>query len=140
MGIDPINREHIFTNTLDKKLVINPGNIDLLLNPPENYEYLIGGWPNEISFMSFKQAEEMDFIHFFTQELAGFETTFLKKKMRKGGMHWISWPKGKSKLPKDLNGNDVGRIGLENSMVDVKVCSVDKDWSGLKFVFSTKDR
>ena len=81
----------------------------------------------------------MDFINFFTQELAGFETTFLKKKMRKGGMHWISWPKCTSKLAKDLNGNEVHRLGLETGLVDIKICAVDEDWSGMKFAQRKKD-
>ena len=55
-------------------------------------------------------------------------------------MLWISWPKGKSNLSKDLNENDVRQIGLENGLVDIKVCAVDEDWSGLKFMYLKKDR
>ncbi len=59
-------------------------------------------------------------------------------KLNKEGLLWISWPKGKSKLTKDLNKNDVRQIGLENGLVDVKVCAVDEDWSGLTFMFRKK--
>ena len=31
-------------------------------------------------------------------------------------------------------------IGLEGGLVDVKVCAVDSDWSGLKFMYRKKDR
>ena len=40
----------------------------------------------------------------------------------------------------DLNGNIVREIGLKNGLVDIKVCAVDKIWSGLKFVIPIKDR
>lgn len=48
-------------------------------------------------------------------------------------MIWISWPKGSSKVPTDLNENIVREIGLELGIVDVKVCAVSEIWSGLKF-------
>ena len=40
----------------------------------------------------------------------------------------------------DLNENIVREIGLENGLVDVKVCAVDEIWSGMKFVFRVRDR
>lgn len=124
-------------NPLVKKLGINPGYKLILLNVPDHYGNLIGKWPENVILLSEKGAKEVDFIHFFTQEMAELEIKFpiLKKKLRKGGGFWVSWPKGASILPKDHNGNDVRRVGLENGLVDVKVCAVDKDWSGLKFMY-----
>ena len=132
-----------YTSTpLIKKLGIKTGDNVLLINTPENYDKLIGKWPDDIIVQSLESAINMDFIHFFTQEFAELEVIFpkLKQKVKKGGMLWASWPKGSSKLPKDLNGNDVRRIGLESGLVDVKVCAVDNDWSGLKFMYRTKDK
>ena len=127
------------SNPLIKKLGIKTGDRLLLLNTPKNYDNLIGEWPDEISLVDIDEAEEVNFIHFFTQEFAEIEVTFplLNQKLIKGGSLWVSWPKGKSKLPKDLNGNDVRNIGLEHGLVDVKVCAVDEDWSGLKFMYRT---
>jgi hypothetical protein len=64
----------------------------------------------------------------------------LKKSLRPDGMLWISWPKGSSKIPTDLNENVIRSIGLKNGLVDVKVAAVDDNYSGLKFVFRLKDR
>jgi len=50
------------------------------------------------------------------------------------------WPKGKSQIEKDLNENEVRRAGLDCGLVDVKICAIDKDWSGLKFMYRRKDR
>ena len=114
----------------------------MLINQPDNYEHLIGEWSDKLSIVSLGNADNIDFIHFFTMEMAELEVTFpiLKQKLRKGGKLWISWPKGISALPKDLNGNDVRRIGLEGGLVDTKVCAVNADWSGLMFMYRKKDR
>lgn len=56
-----------------------------------------------------------------------------------GGL-WICWPKKSSPLHRGLVDGDVRTMGLEVGLVDNKVCAVDEDWSGLRFVFRTKDR
>ncbi len=55
-------------------------------------------------------------------------------------MLWVSWPKKTSALATDLTGDVVRATGLEAGLVDVKVCAVDEDWSGLKFVWRVEDR
>lgn len=44
---------------------------------------------------------------------------------------WIIHPKAHRKP--DFNQNDVRAVALAAGFVDYKVCSVDQDWSGLKF-------
>jgi hypothetical protein len=85
---------------------------------------------------------QLDFIHLFTTEKSDLKRTFpsLRKALAQNGVLWISWPKGASKVQTDVNENIVRDIGLENNLVDVKVCAVDEIWSGLKFVFRLKDR
>ena len=55
-------------------------------------------------------------------------------------MIWISWPKKISPLASELTGDLVRAAGLATGLVDVKVCAVDDDWSGLKFVRRVEDR
>jgi hypothetical protein len=62
------------------------------------------------------------------------------KHLKKDGMLWISWPKKSSKVATDLDENIIRDFGLEQGLVDVKVCAVDEIWSGLKFVVRVKDR
>lgn len=47
---------------------------------------------------------------------------------------WISWPKKSSGLHSDITEQDLRDIVLPYGWVDVKVCSIDGIWSGLKFV------
>jgi hypothetical protein len=46
---------------------------------------------------------------------------------------WVLHPKAARKP--DFNQNDVRDAGLAVGLVDYKVCSVDEDWSGLKFAW-----
>lgn len=55
-------------------------------------------------------------------------------------MIWIAWPKLSSGVKTDLTENIVRDIGLEQGVVDTKVCAIDETWSGLRFVIRLKDR
>jgi hypothetical protein len=50
------------------------------------------------------------------------------------GQLWISWPKKASKVPTDITEDTIRELALPMGWVDVKVCSVDAVWSGLKLV------
>lgn len=56
-----------------------------------------------------------------------------------GGL-WACWPKLSSPLARDLREADVRALGLSTGLVDNKVCAVDHDWSGLRFVYRLEDR
>ena len=50
------------------------------------------------------------------------------------GLIWVSWPKKASKVPADITEDVIRDIALPMHLVDVKICSVDDIWSGLKLV------
>jgi len=52
----------------------------------------------------------------------------------------MSWPKGQSNIQTDLKRDLIREYILDLGLVDVKVAAIDEDWSGLKFVYRTKDR
>ena len=83
-----------------------------------------------------------DFIQLFSNELQELksELPYLKKQLKKDGTLWVSWYKKASGKKTELTNNIVRNVALETGLVDVKVCSVDGDWSGLKLVFRLKDR
>jgi hypothetical protein len=55
-------------------------------------------------------------------------------------MIWVSWPKKSSGLATDLSDVVVRNIALALGLVDIKVCSIDEVWSGLKFVIPKDQR
>ena len=128
---------------LVKKLGIKPGYKVLLIDSPEHYFDLLGEIPEGVDFLEKAGKEEVDFIHFFCKEkdqLAGMFKK-AKKALKKDGMVWASWPKTASKKYKaDFKGDLVRSTGLKIGLVDVKVCAVDADWSGHKFMYRIKDR
>ena len=74
--------------------------------------------------------------HIFVTARADMEEklALLRKLIDRAGMIWVSWPKKASKVPTDITEDVVREIALPMHLVDVKVCSVDDIWSGLKLV------
>ena len=53
---------------------------------------------------------------------------------------WVGWPKQSSPLASDLKEGHVRAHGLSTGLVDNKVCAIDSDWSGLRFVIRKENR
>lgn len=111
------------------------------LNTPDGYLKMLRVLPKDVEVNS-RLVGKFDFIQYFAKSKKDLEKIFLKlkKHLSKDGMLWICWPKKGSETHGDLDENKVIKVGLANGLVDVKVCSIDKDWSGLKFVYRVKDR
>ncbi len=126
---------------LVQKLGIKTGMRVAFVGAPGHYRTLLGPLPDEVRVLQ-RLGQGMDFVHFFTASHAELCRRFpaLKRALASDGTLWISWPKKASDLPKDLAESDVRRAGLDGGLVDVKICAVDADWSGLKFVYRLKDR
>ena len=80
--------------------------------------------------------------HIFVTARADMEEklALLRKLIESAGMIWVSWPKKASKVPSDISEDVVREIALPMHLVDVKVCSVDDIWSGLKLVIRREHR
>ena len=78
----------------------------------------------------------------FVDELGALVAEFeaLSERIEVDGGVWVCWPKMKSPLFKALREGDVRAHGLEVGLVDNKICAVDEDWSGLRFVYRREDR
>jgi hypothetical protein len=64
----------------------------------------------------------------------------LVPRLETAGRLWVCWPKKSSGVPTDLTENVIRDYGLEQGLVDVKVCAIDATWSGLAFVRRLTDR
>jgi hypothetical protein len=84
----------------------------------------------------------LDFAMAFVKAQSELKKQFprLARRLTPAGMLWVSWPKKASGVATDLTEDKVREIGLQNGLVDVKVCAVNETWSGLKFVRRLKDR
>jgi len=128
--------------SLAKKLGIKEGFTALLINQPAHYYDLFSDWPQDVHIVKKAADGEVDFIHLFVKSIEEFEDRVVHAKplLKKDGLIWVSWPKGASKIKTDLKRDYIREFVLDMGLVDVKVCSVDEDWSGLKFVYRVKDR
>lgn len=126
-----------------KKLGIKAGYRLYLQDPIAHYYELLGPLPEGAAEVDPQADQEpVDFVHFFVKEMTHLEKMFpiLKAKLKPDAMLWISWPKKASNIHSDLTRDIIRELGLAGGLVDVKVCAIDQDWSGLKFVYRTKDR
>jgi hypothetical protein len=83
-----------------------------------------------------------DYTHLFARTLDGLRAGLARSRagMAVDGMVWASWPKKSSRLPSEIGRAEVMAEGHAAGLVDIKVCAVDEDWSGLKFVIPVADR
>jgi hypothetical protein len=128
--------------TLTKKLGIKPGMKISFLHTPGDLFGFPGDLPEDVKIDNIENEGLKDFIHgFYTRETDLVrDIHYLKKKLKKEGMIWISWPKGGSGMATDLNREKVREEVLKEGLIDVKVCSVNSTWSALKFVYRIKNR
>ena len=112
---------------LVKKLGIKPGFSVRLVNSPRGYERTLGKLPNDVKLLS-RLTHDVSFIHVFAGKCSDLDRNLLKAKnaLSKSGMLWVSWPKKSSGVVTDIDEGYVRRSGPA--------------WSGLKFVYRTKDR
>jgi hypothetical protein len=102
------------------------------LNAPKHYAQLIDG-PND--WVMVRKTDAADALHLFIADGKELKKiAALAKHMPPATMLWVSWPKKTSPLSRGLSEGDIRRAALASGLVDIKVCAVDSDWSGLKLV------
>jgi hypothetical protein len=84
----------------------------------------------------------IDAAHIFVTSRAELEARLqqLLPLVDRAGFIWVSWPKKASKVPTDISEDVIRDVALPMHLVDVKVCSVDDIWSGLKLVIRKEHR
>jgi len=127
---------------LPKKLGISPDSRVLVWNPPPPGEGRVGVAFGSLevfidSISPFVHAEDdLDVVVAFCTTVKELEEAIgLRDRIKKNGAIWISWPKKSSKLPTELTEDTLREIGLPTGLVDNKVCAINEQWSGLRFVW-----
>ena len=125
---------------LARKLGIGPGATVAIVAPPAGFvETLV--LPAGVAVRNSARGR-LDVVVFFVTrqgELARRFPAFKRALVPDGGL-WIAWPKKTSGVATDLTFEPVQSIGLANGLVDNKVAAIDDTWSGLRFVYRTRDR
>lgn len=126
---------------LCKKLGLKEGQVVKLVNAPANYNELIGAIAETLIIKN-RAITGFDFIHLFTNSQKELEQQLsaLKEQVKKDGIIWVSWYKKSAGKTTGLTEKLIRDTALKLGLVDVKVCAVDEEWSGLKLVYRLKDR
>jgi hypothetical protein len=84
----------------------------------------------------------IDAAHLFVTARGELEAKLhqLMPLLDRAGFIWVSWPKKTSKVSTDITEDVIRDVALPMHLVDVKVCSVDDIWSGLKLVIRKEYR
>lgn len=102
-----------------------------LVGAPADYQEMIG-WTEKLTITKTRA----DLIHCFVTSKASLEVLFpgLIEKVAEGGCIWISWYKKSAGIKTDVTEDIIREIVLPTGWVDVKVCAVSEQWSGLKIM------
>lgn len=117
------------------KLGFKPGFRVLVIAAPKKYETLLVG-ADGVVFDHERNGAGYDAAHQFLNDPTELPTAvpLLIPSLRPGGMIWLSWAKKTSKLHSGITEDMLRETVLPLGWVDVKVCAVNADWSGLKFL------
>lgn len=126
---------------LIKKLGIKPDQKLLVLNQPEDYFALLG---EDLSAQFIKRSDVPDFVHLFSLTKKDLEEKLneLSVAAKKNPLItiWVSWYKKSSAIKTDITEDVIRELALPMGFVDIKVCAVSEQWSGLKLVVRKTNR
>ncbi|MCA8950439.1 MAG: hypothetical protein KDE27_13115 [Planctomycetes bacterium] len=105
-----------------------------LVRAPRDFAATLGELPAGAR-TSNRLAGELAVIVLFCRALAELRADWPRavRCLADGGSLWIAWPKKTAGVLTDLDGNLVRAFGLDQGLVDTKVCAIDEVWSGLRF-------
>jgi hypothetical protein len=105
---------------LYRKLGIKAGHQVYVAHCPFHYTDLFDDFPEEVKIDFGPPASPVDFVHLFVESFSALEDDFAtcKRSIKKDGMLWISWPKGKKN--NDVNRDIIREYVLAHGLVDVK--------------------
>jgi hypothetical protein len=138
---------------LAKKLGIRGGDRVATLGAPAGFEGLLAPLPPGVRLVADPDPDPdpapgsgagggYEVVIAFVPDAAHLEPRFQRGQalMSPHGGLWIAWPKQSSPLATAFREGDVRAHGLAARLVDNKICAIDADWSGLRFVVRREDR
>jgi hypothetical protein len=118
-----------------KKLGIKDDMKVQLIHAPDSY----AEWLNhDIRPQLAGKKEVPDLVHLFVTSKKEFEkemqTLKAVYKANTSVVIWVSWYKKSAGISTDITEDTIRDYALQNGLVDIKVCAVSDQWSGLKLV------
>ncbi len=128
---------------LPKKLGLKSGQRVGLVRAPSHLDDLLSGAPSPLQLVRLGTlGARYDMVLLFAKDTATLADSLPRAadRLHVDGALWVCWPKKASPLFRDLTEDGVRAHAFPLRLVDVKVCAVDADWSGLKLMFRKEMR
>ena len=123
---------------LYQKLGIKSGYTVSLVGAPPGFRQTLGELPENVVVRDGVR-DQSNLTLWFARSRTELEERLQRMKVfSKNAGLWIIWPKQTSQLQTDLGQPVVREAGIAAGMVDFKICSIDKTWSGLRFTLKKK--
>jgi len=119
---------------LPKKLGVKAGAVLAVQRPPHDWAETLGELPQGATQKRGLRGER-DVVVLFCRALSELRADWPAAEacLAEGGGLWVAWPKKSSGQTTDLSDAVVRAFGLDQGLVDNKVCAIDATWSGLRF-------
>lgn len=126
---------------LAKKLGIKDGHVVAALDAPPRLPELLAPLPDDVVMRSSARGTpDVSLVFCANRRALDRRREQLWRLAFPDRSVWICWPKKSSPLFIDLTEDQVREVVLPDGLVDVKVCAVDEDWSGLKLMVRKERR
>jgi hypothetical protein len=118
---------------LAKRLQIKPGHTHLVINPPNDYEGLLGEIPPGVKISS-RASGTFDVVHLFVANSGELNKNFDRAvgAVKEGGILWVSYPKKTSGVETDLSRDEGWKAADDAGWGPVSMVSVDQTWSAVR--------
>ncbi len=119
-----------------RKLGLKDGMRVALIAPPEGWALVD---PPDVSMVTRGVA---DVVIRFVRAAADIPVGLpsLEKRIFPSGAIWFAWPRRAGGHTSDVTDEAIRAVVLPRGLVDVKVCAIDDDWSGLRVVWRVERR
>lgn len=119
--------------TLAQKMQIKSGKL-IVINAPKGYAELLAKELKDLT-ISTRAAGQAEAVLLFVNSLAEVEKLMPKagKLVKPGGMLWVAYPKGSSKVKTDVNRDILWAAVLPLGWQPIRQIALDEVWSLLRF-------
>jgi len=128
--VPPSAMERFKTKTAAQKLGIVALSTVGVMYAPRDYAAVLGEMPEGVEFFEDPDAPLNVTLWFIRDSEAMLGALRRMRAWAPKTRLWVLWPKGSSNRFRE---SSIREMGIENGLVDYKICSVNDQWSGILF-------